>query len=75
MRWGGLPGEGVIGGFLEGREDMVAGVFEGALDGLEIFARELVGEAEEGLFLVAVISRSQWTWWRVGLRGADGSRR
>jgi hypothetical protein len=59
LRWGGLPGEGVIGGFLEGGEDMVAGVFEGALDGLEIFARELVGEAEEGLFLVEVISRYQ----------------
>jgi len=48
----GLPGEGVIGGFLKGGEDTVTGVFERALDGFKVFAGELVGEPEEGLFLV-----------------------
>lgn len=41
---------------------MVARVFEGALDRFEVSARELVWEAEEGLFLVDVVSRNMWTW-------------
>lgn len=70
----GFPVEGVIGGFLERGEDMVAGVFKGTLQGLEVFAGELVGESEERLFLVEVVSRSMWSRGRA-LRGADGSRR
>lgn len=62
MRRGGLPGKGVIGGFFEGGEDMVATILEGALDCFEVFAGELVWEAEEGLFLVVVVSRNMWAW-------------